>query len=88
MSRRRVAALESIDRENTADPSHILFEAEDYATALIEGVRAHHWVQHLRPDAPDPLLIAARGHHLRRWEIPRNSYPHAPRLSRLAEPSL
>ena len=69
--------LESIDRKNAADPSHVLFDGTDYATALIEGVRAHHWVQHLRPDAPAPLLIAARGHHFRRWEIPRSSYPRS-----------
>ena len=79
MSLLLVKALEVIDRENTVDPSHILFEGTDYATALIEGVQAHHWVQHFRPRATEPLIIAARGHHLRRWEIPRNSYQRSRR---------
>jgi hypothetical protein len=75
MSERLARALEQIDRENSADPSRLVFRGEGYPTAFIEGVRAHHWVEHMRPDAPDSLLIAARGHHLRRWEVSRESYP-------------
>lgn len=33
------------------------------------------WVQRLAPEPSDPLLLAARAHHLRRWTIPRSSYP-------------
>ena len=33
------------------------------------------WIRRLRPDASDELLLAARAHHVRRWEIPRDSYP-------------
>ena len=33
------------------------------------------WVERLRPDAGEALLLAARAHHLRRWAIPRDSYP-------------
>ena len=33
------------------------------------------WVRRLDPDAVDAQLIAARAHHLRRWSIPRASYP-------------
>jgi hypothetical protein len=33
------------------------------------------WVERLRPDASDALLLAARAHHVRRWESPRDSYP-------------
>ncbi len=33
------------------------------------------WVRRLRPDASEELLLAARAHHVRRWEIPRDSYP-------------
>lgn len=74
-SDRLAEVLESIDRANAGDPLRVTFEGMESPAALVEGCRAHRWVQHLRPDAPDPLLIAARGHHLRRWEIPRESYP-------------
>ena len=33
------------------------------------------WVRRLRPDADEPLLLAARAHHIRRWTIPRDDYP-------------
>src|SRR5438067_4063679 len=33
------------------------------------------WVQRLDPSATDAQLLAARAHHLRRWAIPRSSYP-------------
>jgi hypothetical protein len=33
------------------------------------------WVRTLDPDCTDEQLLAARAHHLRRWTIPRDSYP-------------
>src|SRR5262249_52630810 len=32
-------------------------------------------VDRLAPDASEALRLAARAHHLRRWTIPRSSYP-------------
>ena len=75
MSPKLARALELIDGLNEGDPSIVRFEGREYPTALIEGIRACMWAQRLRDEAPEPLLIAARGHHLRRWEIPRDSYP-------------
>ena len=40
-----------------------------------ESERAVAWVRRLRPDAGEALLLAARAHHLRRWEGPRSTYP-------------
>jgi limonene-1,2-epoxide hydrolase len=33
------------------------------------------WIERLRPDADDALRLAARGHHFRRWTVPRASAP-------------
>jgi len=33
------------------------------------------WVRRLRPDAGEALLLAARGHHFRRWTVSRATYP-------------
>lgn len=33
------------------------------------------WVQRLDARPSDALLLAARAHHIRRWEIPRRTYP-------------
>lgn len=36
---------------------------------------ASEWVRQLSPNASEDLLLAARAHHVRRWEIPRSHYP-------------
>ena len=36
---------------------------------------AEEWVIRLVPEASDALRMAARAHHLRRWELPRSDYP-------------
>ena len=59
-------AFALIDAENADDPNG---KELDHAT------RAVGWIRKLRPDAPDELLLAARGHHVRRWEIPRSAEP-------------
>lgn len=58
--------LQAIDASNAADPAG---QAVDY------GRRMTAWVERLRPDAPEELCIAARGQHIRRWEIPRSDFP-------------
>ena len=69
------AVTEAIDAANRADPATLRFEGEDHPRAWLEGRRARHWIDRLRPDAADPLRLAANAHHLRRWEVPRESYP-------------
>ena len=58
--------LRRIDAANAGDPKGA---AVDY------GRRMSAWVERLRPDAPEELRIAARGQHIRRWEIPRADFP-------------
>lgn len=65
------SAVEAIDAANRDDPNR--FEGEPLA--LAQGRLAHGWVLRLEPGAPDALLLAARAHHLRRWVVPRSSYP-------------
>ena len=67
--------VREIDAANANDPAKLDFEGASYPLALIEGQRAHAWLEQLRQDAPAPLRLAARAHHLRRWEIPRDGYP-------------
>jgi hypothetical protein len=61
----------AIDRANAEDPN--LFDGEPLA--LVQGRLAHDWVVTLDPDASTALRLAARAHHLRRWVVPRDSYP-------------
>lgn len=80
MGPRLAAALAAIDAANEGDPNVIDVEGADGVAvplALTEGRAAFEWVRRLRAgeDAPDALLVAARGHHLRRWESPRDDFP-------------
>lgn len=64
-------ALSAIDAANAADPN----EHDGEPLALLQGRLAEGWVIRLDPDASEALRLAARAHHLRRWVVPRDSYP-------------
>lgn len=68
---RFLAALTAIDGVNESDPNEIGGEP----LALFEGRTAHQWTVRLEPLAPEAVQLAARAHHLRRWAVPRDSYP-------------
>jgi hypothetical protein len=59
-------AIAAIDAVNADDPH----DKEPLHARLVTE-----WVRRLRPDAGEELLLAARAHHIRRWAIPRSSYP-------------
>ena len=61
----------AIDAVNAKDPrAH-----ETEPLALAQGRIAEEWAAHLDPDASVALRLAARAHHLGRWELPRSDYP-------------
>jgi hypothetical protein len=68
-------AVAAIDAANVDDPTVITVRGEQVPLALAHGRLAAEWVADLHPDADETWLIAARAHHLRRWEVPRTDYP-------------
>ena len=75
LSQQLLDACAVIDAANALDPTVIAVRGESIALALAHGRLATDWVRHLNPEAGDALVIAARAHHLRRWEVPRTTYP-------------
>jgi hypothetical protein len=78
----RLASIsDAIDAANADDPNEVSVRGEMLPLALAHGRLAAEWVTRLAPDAgiddvpDDVVVIAARAHHLRRWEVPRTSYP-------------
>jgi hypothetical protein len=69
------AAVDAIDAANAADPTVVTVRGTPQPLALAHGQLATEWIEVLRPDADEALLLAGRAHHLRRWEVPRASYP-------------
>ena len=67
--------IEAIDVINSADPHQIRIHNEMRPKELAHAAMVSAWIDRLRPDADDALRIAAHGHHIRRWTIPRSNYP-------------
>lgn len=74
-SARLRAALAAIDDANAADPTVVTVRDRTGPKEIIHADLVTEWVLRLRPDADEALLLAARGHHFRRWTVPRSSYP-------------
>jgi Domain of unknown function (DUF4202) len=69
------AALAAIDAANTDDPNTITVDGVERPKELAHAELMTRWVRTLDPDCSDEQILAARAHHLRRWTIPRDSYP-------------
>ena len=74
-SPRLAAVLAAIDAANAADPTLAPDGAAKRPAALLYGERMSAELARLGPDAAEHLRIAARGQHVERWKIPRDSYP-------------
>jgi Domain of unknown function (DUF4202) len=75
LSERYDAAVAAIDAANAADPNSVDVRGNSEPLALAHGRLAVEWVTHLVADPDEALLLAARAHHFRRWELRRSSYP-------------
>jgi hypothetical protein len=75
MTSRFQAALQKIDQANAQDPNKEFFQGKEYPKEFLYSLRMSVWMDKLRPEAGEVLKLAARAQHLRRWEVPRSSYP-------------
>ena len=69
------AALAAIDAANADDPNTIVVRGEVRPKEQAHAEMMTAWVERLDPEADELQRIAARAHHLRRWAIPRDTYP-------------
>ena len=75
LSPRYDEAVAAIDQANAADPNRVEVRGHQIALALAHGTLAAEWIEQLVDEPDEALLLAARAHHLRRWELRRDSYP-------------
>lgn len=75
MSDRFDRAVATIDAVNAEDPHRIVDGGVERPKEQVHAERMTAWVQRLDPRANEAQLLAARAHHLRRWSIPRDTYP-------------
>lgn len=67
--------IASFDAANREDPNRELLDGRDYAKELLYAERMSAMLNRYVADASEALQLAARCQHIRRWEIPRASYP-------------
>jgi len=67
--------LQRIDQANAEDPRVEAAADGPQPRELLFARRVYEWVQTLVAEPSEELLLAARAHTLRRWLIPRETYP-------------
>lgn len=68
-------ALRRFDEANAEDPRREIVQGQQVPKELIYGRRMSERLNAFAPDAPETVRLAARAQHIRRWELPRDSYP-------------
>jgi hypothetical protein len=68
-------ALRRFDAANADDPNIELVDGRPLPKELVYGQRMSARLSVFAPDASDLVRLAARAQHIRRWEVPRESYP-------------
>jgi hypothetical protein len=68
-------ALSGFDEANAEDPNTETVNGQSLPKELIYGQRMSVRLADFAPDAPETVRLAARAQHIRRWEVPRDSYP-------------
>jgi hypothetical protein len=75
MTDRLAAAFARIDAANADDPNRPEINGVARPYAVFYGERMTSWLDRLVPEASDPLKIAVRAQHIRRFDVARSAYP-------------
>lgn len=69
------AAIAAIDAANAQDPNRILQpDGREQAAEAVYSAHMSAMLAQLYPEASEPLRLAVRAQHIRRWEVPRSDY--------------
>lgn len=68
-------ALALIDEAHCQDPTQITINSKNMPYELHYAQKMTSYLSSRMPTASEPLRLAVRAQHFRRWEVPRSSYP-------------
>lgn len=68
-------AIAGIDDANSADPNRVHVDGKAVPAELAYGRRMTAMLVRFHPEASEALRLAVRAQHIRRWEVPRSTYP-------------
>jgi len=72
---RLAQAVAAIDAANAEDPNRVVVDGVPRPKEVVHADVVERWLRRLVDEPDDVQLLAARAHHLRRWVVPRASYP-------------
>lgn len=72
---RLATAFAAIDVANAEDASRVDVGGDGRPAELVYGERMSQVLGDLYPEASEALQLAARAQHIRRWTVPRETYP-------------
>jgi len=68
-------AFERFDRANAEDPNRLIVDGVAQPKELVYATWMTDRLERFAPDASEPIRLAARSQHIRRWTIPRSTFP-------------
>ncbi len=68
-------ALARFDEANAADPNRELVDGAEQPRELVYARRMTATLDSFAPEAPEAVRLAVRCQHIRRWTVPRDTYP-------------
>lgn len=69
-----INAFRLFDGANAEDPNVEVWQGKEYPKELLYAMRMTEKLSAFEPEASEALQLTARCQHIRRWEIPRESY--------------
>ncbi|PCJ76785.1 MAG: hypothetical protein COA53_00775 [Rhodobacteraceae bacterium] len=69
------AVIAAIDEVNAQDPRTTIVDGQSVPFETAYADRMTKTLEQMYPDASELLRIAARAQHIRRWQIPRDTFP-------------
>jgi len=73
-SEKLIKAFRLFDEANENDPYTEVWQGKEYPKELLYAMRMTNKLETFDPEASEALQLTARCQHIRRWEIPRESY--------------
>ena len=70
------AAFARFDAANAEDPNREEVGGAEQPRELVYAQRMTETLARFAPDASEAVRLAARCQHIRRWTVPRDTYPH------------
>ena len=74
-STRLQSVIADIDASNAGDPRQDIIGGQSRPREVVYSERMSECLARLYPGCSEELHIAARAQHIRRWQIPRDTYP-------------